>query len=150
MQELVDRINEALVSSKDVAREILSRLWIAHEENGHLEKCIIAHYMADACAEIAEELKWDKTAYDELDNIVEEEINIINLQLTKKAFSASICLNLSNSYFKNGDSENARKYVIEGIALADFMDDSGYADMVKSGLSRLVVKIEHAGWESEK
>ena len=103
---------------RDAARRLFSQLW---EEigggNGHpLQRCAIAHLMADVQDDVNEELFWDLRALAAAHLVTDEQVAQAGMVNPVAGFCPSLHLNLGKCRRKLGDLDRAREHLERGEA----------------------------------
>ena len=61
--------------------------------------------------------------------------------LANRGMAPSLHLNLADGYLRQGKTAAAREHAAAGAAMADFLPDDGYGQLVRDGLDRLAARI---------
>jgi len=125
------------------ARIELLRLWRKWaDQDAPLQRCTIAHFLADTEVDAAAELVWDllalkcATGFDD-----DQDRDFIDAALA--SFLPSLHLNVGDAYRRLGD--RALQHVNNGLKWITCLDHDGYGNMVRMGLDRLHARLESSG-----
>jgi hypothetical protein len=120
------------------AREQLLDLWERWRETDRaLERCTIAHFLADTERMPRDELQWDLVALEAASGS-KDRSNSGQLE----GFLPSLHLNAGDAYRRLGDLERARSHAEMGLAHAGSLKDDPYANMTRTGLERLMLRLD--------
>jgi tetratricopeptide (TPR) repeat protein len=148
MAEAIDdpmlaRISDALglynSGRRAEAREAFTQLWAEVSEGDAFHQCVLAHYMADAQDEPADELEWDRKALAAADRISRERPDAA--ALTVLSFYPSLHLNLADVLRRAGQIDEARKHLKLAQQSVDALADDAYGQMIRSGIERLAGRL---------
>ncbi|MGW7141598.1 hypothetical protein [Streptomyces xanthophaeus] len=142
---VMTRIGQAVIllhaGDREEARNRLGELWSEiGEEGDSLHRCTLAHYLADAQDDPADELAWDLRAltaadglrYDTLSKETEPEPH-----LAVRVFYPSLHLSLAADYVKLKRPEAARVHLARARAATGALSDDGYGNGVRAAIARL-------------
>src|SRR5689334_2531926 len=142
------RIGQAVIllhaGDREEARNRLGDIWAEIGEEGPaLHRCTLAHYMADAQDDPADELAWDMRALNAADGLRQEPITLPLPQphTAVHVFYPSLHLNLAADYVKLSRPEAARIHLARARAAAGALSDDGYGDGVRAAISRLELRL---------
>ena len=148
MAEAIDdpvlaRISDALglynSGRRAEARDAFAQLWDELGGGDPFHQCILAHYMADAQDEPADELDWDRKALAAADRISRERPDAASL--TVLSFYPSLHLNLADVLHRMGQIEEARRHLKLAQQSVDALADDAYGQMIRSGIERLAGRL---------
>jgi hypothetical protein len=123
---------------RDQARRLFLDLWnkIGGDGGDAFHRCAIAHSMADACDDVAQELAWDVRALAAAESLTDSSVAARGGS-TVAAFYPSLHLNLADCYYRLGDMPAAREHVGRGRTALNALPDDGYSQMIRDGFDRL-------------
>ncbi len=124
------------------ARSALLRLW--DEGGSPLQRCTIAHFLADTEEDAAAELEWDLRALEAATGARDQEDRDA-VEPALAGFLPSLHLNVGDAYRRMGQHEFAARHADNGIRRSAALGDDGYGDMVKGGLERLRARLAAGG-----
>lgn len=148
MTDLMDdpvlaRIQDALelynAGRRAEAREAFSEIWASLADGDAFHQCILAHYMADAQDEPADELAWDRRALDAANRISRERPDAAALSVL--SLFPSLHLNLADVLHRTGDVDGARTHLQLAEQASDALVDDNYGRMIRHGIERLAVRL---------
>ncbi len=146
------RIGQAVIllhaGDREEARNRLRAIWTEIGEDGDgLHRCMLAHYMADAQDDPADELAWDLRALTAADGLRGDGLGGDGLrggpaprhepQPAVRGFYPSLHLSLAEDYAKLERPVEARVHLARARAAADALPDDGYGNGVRAALARL-------------
>ncbi|MFF2522760.1 hypothetical protein [Streptomyces liangshanensis] len=150
------RIGQAVMllhgGDREEARNRFGALWAEIGETGDaLQRCTLAHYMADTQDDAGDELAWDLRALTAADGQGAEESDrrapsasapgeARGTSPEMRAFYPTLHLNLAADYLKLQRPEAARLHLDRARTAADVLGDSGadgYGNGVRAGIDRL-------------
>jgi hypothetical protein len=145
MDEIMRAVEMLQRGDRDIARNELLRLWRRWQERGSpLQRCTIAHFMADTEEDVAAELAWDLLALEAATgNRGEQDQDALDSSLAN--FLPSLHLNVGDAYRRLGDKDRASRHAANGLSRVGSLSDGGYADMVRLGLNRLRTRLSEGG-----
>lgn len=128
------RIGQAVIllhaGDREEARNRLGEIWSEIGEQGDsLHRCTLAHYMADAQDDPAEELAWDLRALTAAGGP--------GPAPAVRVFYPSLHLNLAADYVKLRRPETARIHLARARAATGALADDGYGNGVRDAIARL-------------
>ncbi|MFD9307041.1 hypothetical protein ACFWCB_30955 [Streptomyces sp. NPDC060048] len=131
---VMTRIGQAVIllhaGDREEARNRLGEIWSEIGEDGDsLHRCTLAHYMADAQDDPAEELAWDLRALTAADGP--------GPAPAVRVFYPSLHLSLAADYVKLRRPEAARIHLARARAATGALGDDGYGDGVRAAIARL-------------
>ncbi|MEH3046634.1 hypothetical protein [Sphingomonas adhaesiva] len=141
MDEIMQAVAKLQNGDRDEARNDLDRLWKQLGPSGApLQRCTIAHFLADTEADLSRELEWDLLALEAATGSSEaQDRNAIDASVA--SFLPSLHLNVGDAYRRLGESRLALQHAILGLANLGALREDNYAAMVRSGLARLQARL---------
>ncbi|MFJ9944603.1 hypothetical protein [Streptomyces erythrochromogenes] len=151
---VMTRIGQAVIllhaGDREEARNRLGDIWQEiGEEGDSLHRCTLAHYMADAQDDPADELAWDLRALTAADALGDGPVsgggngrgNGRRAQReplpAMRVFYPSLHLSLAADYLKLQRPEAARVHLARARAAAGALSDDGYGNGVRAAIARL-------------
>ena len=141
------RIGEAAQLShqgeREAARLLFAEVWdeIGGEQGDPLQRCTLAHAMADVQDDVREELLWDQRALAAADLLTDARVAQAGLSLPVAGLYPSLHLNLSECHRKLGDLDRAREHLRHAQATIGALGDDGYGQMIRNGLERIAERL---------
>lgn len=124
------------------ARAVFAEIWPQIGPAGDaLERCALAHSMADVQDDPTQELQWDLLALDAADAIDAHRLRAAGVVVTVRGLYPSLHLNLGDVYRRLGEPEKAREHVERGRRSLDALPRDGYRAMIEAGFDRLASRI---------
>ncbi|MFF1556778.1 hypothetical protein [Streptomyces sp. NPDC058279] len=154
---VMTRIGQAVIllhaGDREEARNRLGEIWSEIGEGGHLlHRCTLAHYMADAQDDPAEELAWDLRALSAAEGNAAEGMAVEGIadgppprrepQQAVRVFYPSLHLSLAADYVKLRRPEAARAHLARARAAAGALADDGYGNGVRAAIARLERRLD--------
>ncbi|MFI2642552.1 hypothetical protein [Streptomyces sp. NPDC018610] len=131
---------------REEARTRFLDLWREIGEDGDaLQRCTLAHYMADTQDDPADELAWDLRALSAARELTDDRLAGHEAEVAVRALYPSLQLNLAADYAKLGRSEAARTHLRQARGAAEALADDSYGDGVRAAIHRLASRLGDAG-----
>jgi hypothetical protein len=131
---------------REEARHRYLDLWAEIGEDGDaLHRCTLAHYMADAQDDPADELAWDLRALTAAEELTDDRLAEHEGALAVRALYPSLQLNLAADYVKLGRTEAARTHLARARRAAETLSEDSYGDGVRAAISRLELRLGEGG-----
>ncbi|MFE0581314.1 MULTISPECIES: hypothetical protein [unclassified Streptomyces] len=143
---VMTRIGQAVIllhaGDREEARNRLGEIWQEIGEEGDcLHRCTLAHYMADAQDDPADELAWDLRALTAADSLGDGHGDGCPAQReprpAMRVFYPSLHVSLAADYLKLQRPGAARVHLARARAAAGALSDDGYGDGVRAAIARL-------------
>uniref|UniRef100_A0AAU2K0Z6 Tetratricopeptide repeat protein n=1 Tax=Streptomyces sp. NBC_00049 TaxID=2903617 RepID=A0AAU2K0Z6_9ACTN len=149
---VMTRIGQAVIllhaGDREEARNRLGEIWSEiGEEGDSLHRCTLAHYMADAQDDPADELAWDLRALTAADALghgpgpgsgpPDGRPAQREPYLAMRVFYPSLHLSLATDYVKLQRPEAARVHLARARAATGALSDDGYGNGVRAAIARL-------------
>ncbi|MEU8678147.1 hypothetical protein [Streptomyces sp. NPDC048560] len=139
---LTTRIGQAVMllhgGDREEARKRFGAIWSELGEDGDaLNRCTLAHYMADTQDDPGDELAWDLRALTAADGLADERLAQHRDVVAVRAFYPSLHLNLAADYLKLHRPDAARLHLDRARNAADVLTDDGYGGGVRAAIGRL-------------
>ncbi|MER7762121.1 hypothetical protein [Streptomyces sp. NPDC097619] len=143
---VMTRIGQAVMllhaGDREEARNRLGALWAELGADGEgLHRCTLAHYLADAQDDPADELAWDLRALNAADGLDAEQEVPYGPAAQVRAFYPSLHLNLAADYVKLDRPEAARIHLARARAATTVLADDGYGDGIRAAIARLELRV---------
>lgn len=137
MDEIMRAVGVLQGGDRQCGRTELLRLWQEwSERDASLQRCTIAHFLADTEDDLAAELAWDLLALEAATGSKDER-NGDAVDPALASFLPSLHLNVGDAYRRLNEPQRARRHVDSGFERAGLLEDNGYGNMVRMGLERL-------------
>ncbi|GGZ42199.1 hypothetical protein [Streptomyces poonensis] len=135
---------------REEARSRFLDLWAEIGEDGDpLHRCTLAHYMADAQDDPADELAWDLRALAAAEELTDGRVAEHHRSLVMRAFYPSLHLNLAADYTRLGRAETARSHLRLARGAVDALADDAYGNGVRAAMDRLEHQLNGGGTTEE-
>ncbi|MFC7550007.1 hypothetical protein [Plantactinospora sp. GCM10030261] len=141
------RIGEAVQLShrgeRETARLQFAQIWaeIGGDQGDPLQRCTLAHAMADVQDDPRQELLWDQRALAAADLITDERVAQAGVPLSVAGLYPSLHLNLSECYRKLGDIDRARDHLQQARATIGALGDDAYGTLIRDGLEQVADRL---------
>ncbi|MFF5707176.1 hypothetical protein ACFY7H_32510 [Streptomyces sp. NPDC012794] len=151
---VMTRIGQAVIllhaGDREEARNRLGEIWSEiGEEGDSLHRCTLAHYLADAQDDPADELAWDLRALTAADGLGERPGETLpgrtDPHPAVRGFYPSLHLSLAADYAKLRRPEEARAHLARARAATRALSDDGYGNGVRAAIARLERRLETEG-----
>ncbi|BBH68653.1 hypothetical protein ACTI_53380 [Actinoplanes sp. OR16] len=109
----------------DGARALLEQLW--PRAGDAMQRCWIAHYLADLQGSVEQELRWDEIALAAYREIGDGD----------RAFLPTLHLNLADVHRRAGHDEQARRHLGEAVAVLDALPDDDYGALIRGAAGKV-------------
>ncbi|MEU7067027.1 hypothetical protein ACIGQE_30065 [Streptomyces sp. NPDC053429] len=144
---VMTRIGQAVIllhaGDREEARNRLGEIWSELGEGGDLlHRCTLAHYMADAQDDPADELAWDLRALSAAEGIADGPPARPQPDHAVRVFYPSLHLNLAADYAKLRRPEAARAHLARARAATGALADDGYGNGVRAAIARLERRLD--------
>lgn len=141
------RIGQAVIllhaGDREEARNRLGEIWSEIGEGGDLlHRCTLAHYMADAQDDPADELVWDLRALRAAEGIADEPPARREPPQAVRVFYPSLHLSLAADYAKLRRPEAAWAHLARARAATAALADDGYGNGVRAAIARLERRLD--------
>lgn len=139
---VMTRIGQAVIllhaGDREEARNRLGEIWSEIGEGGDsLHRCTLAHYMADAQDDPADELAWDLRALTAADGLADGLLVRPQPHQAVRVFYPLLLLSLAADYVKLRRPEAARAHLARARAATGALADDGYGNGVRAAIARL-------------
>lgn len=139
---VMTRIGQAVIllhaGDREEARNRLGEIWAEiGTEGDSLHRCTLAHYLADAQDDPAEELAWDLRAL----TAAHADADGPGPPPAVRVFYPSLHLSLAADYVKLRRPEAARIHLARARAATGALADDGYGNGVRAAISRLECRL---------
>ncbi|WP_329202015.1 MULTISPECIES: hypothetical protein [unclassified Streptomyces] len=144
---VMTRIGQAVIllhaGDREEARNRLGEIWSELGEGGDLlHRCTLAHYMADAQDDPADELAWDLRALRAAEGIADGPPARPQPHHAVRVFYPSLHLSLAADYVKLRRPEAARAHLARARAATGALADDGYGNGVRAAIARLERRLD--------
>jgi CO dehydrogenase/acetyl-CoA synthase alpha subunit len=129
--------------AREAARRELAEIWeeIGGERGDPLQRCTLAHAMADVQDDVHQELLWDERALAAAGLITDARIAQAGVPVPVAGLYPSLHLNLSECHRKLGDLERAREHLGQARATAGALGDDDYGQLIRQGLEQVAERL---------
>ncbi|SHN14233.1 hypothetical protein [Cryptosporangium aurantiacum] len=124
---------------RETARRLLGELWdeIGRERGDPLQRCTLAHTMADAQDDVREELLWDQRALEAVELLTDARLAEAGVSLSVAGLYPSLHLSLCECYRKLGDLDRARQHLQQARDTIGALGDDDYGRLIRDGLEKV-------------
>lgn len=137
MTAILDAISAAQTDRREEGRTTLLQFWGRFSGPGQpLERCAIAHALADTEPKVADELEWDLRALEAATGTRAPEDRDA-LSPVPETFLASLHLNAADAYRRLGNLQRARQHATFAQDRLAALPDDGYGRMIRRGVAHL-------------
>jgi hypothetical protein len=138
-----------LPDDRESGQQALTELWDSLLPADHAGRCIVAHYVADACDAIEDEIAWDETALAESLLTNDDDLAAVHPTLHRAGFMSSLHLNLADGYRRLGRFQDAEEQLAASRRFNDALSGAkseqvAYREMIVAGQDRVAGKIAAA------
>jgi hypothetical protein len=123
------------------ARTLFAHVWDRIAAGDALQRCALAHSMADVQDDPEDELVWDLRALEAAEEVGDAATAAAGMTGGARALLPSLHLNLADVYRRLGDTHRAAEHAARGLAAVDVLPDDGYGRMVREGLERIEARL---------
>ena len=134
----------AILQSGDRAdgRRQLEAIWSRISDAPEpIHECTLAHYMADAQDDIADELAWDLRALNAALRCTDNDAQRHSQAVSIAAFMPSLHINLAEDYLNLGDVARSREHLASARGFCAELADDGYGRMIQRGIERIAKQV---------
>lgn len=144
MAEIVQAVGRIQGGDPTGGRAALLALWKRLGVGGtSMQRCVIAHFLADSEQDVAAALEWDLRALQAATGSREAvDADAIDPELA--GFLPSLHLNAGDAWRQMGDLDRARLHAAHGRARSHALPVGGYGDLIRGGLARLADRVASA------
>ncbi len=124
---------------REAARRQFDEIWaeIGGEQGDPLQRCTLAHSMADVQDDPHQELIWDQRALAAAGLITDARIAEAGVPVSVAGLYPSLHLNLSECYRKLGDLDRAREHLQRARDTIGALGDDEYGQLIRDGLAKV-------------
>jgi hypothetical protein len=127
---------------RERARELLAALWEEISETGDpLQRCALAHSMADVQDAPADELDWDLIALEAAQSVNDSQVEQAGMMGTVADFYPSLYLNLADVHNRLGNYFDSRAYLALAREPVPRLTPGDYAQLINNALDRVAIRI---------
>jgi hypothetical protein len=127
------------------ARVALEAVWAKISADPKpLHAMALAHTLADAQDDPAEELAWDIRALEAAGKLTDADVADSGPGQSIRAFMPSLHVNLAEDYFKLGDRARSQEHVDQARQFIDALADDAYGQLIRRGLDRMTARLAQA------
>lgn len=145
LAEVAMGIGWARSGDREGARLLFAALWARVGEHGDaLERCAVAHSMADVVEDPRAELRWDLRALAAARELQDAQLAAVGMAVSPEGLFPSLHLNLGDVYRRLGDVANAVLHLHAGREALAALPPDGYRARIEEGLERLGARLAGA------
>ncbi|GAA0247109.1 hypothetical protein [Cryptosporangium japonicum] len=128
---------------RETARRLLTELWheIGGEEGDPLQRCVLAHSLADAQDDVRAELEWDQRALAAVALLTEERLADAGVPMSVAGLYPSLHLSLCECYRKLGDLDRAHEHLRAARDTVGALGDDEYGRLIRDGLETVAAGL---------
>ncbi|MFB7629536.1 hypothetical protein ACFC0M_01100 [Streptomyces sp. NPDC056149] len=147
MDPLITRIGQAMQLShsgeREAARRQFAEIWdeIGGEQGDPLQRCVLAHAMADVQDDAHEELIWDQRALAAAGLVTDARVAQAGVPVPVAGLYPSLHLNLSECHRKLGDLDRAREHLQRARETIGALGDDEYGRLIRKGLEQATERL---------
>ncbi|MEU9605831.1 hypothetical protein [Streptomyces sp. NPDC048057] len=128
---------------REEARNRFGALWSEIGETGDpLQRCTLAHYLADAQDDPGDELAWDLRALAAADALAQERPVDREAELALAALYPALHLDLAADYVQLQDLSAARLHLARARGASGALRDDGYGRGVRAAIARVARRLD--------
>ncbi len=139
--EITAAVGVFLGRERAAGRDAMTLCYAALGADEHAQRCVLAHYLADAQDDLDSEVHWDEIALAAYCNVAESDFVPAGIA-SAAGMAPSLHLNLGDAYRRQGRFDDAREQLDAGIVAAVHLGHDGYGSMIRGGLDRLRTRLE--------
>lgn len=144
------RIGQAVMlhtgGDREEARNRLAGLWKEADAGAApLQRCTIAHYMADTQDDPADELVWDLCALEAAQSLTEDHVSWGEDAVAVRTLYPSLHLNIAADHAKLGDTPAAHRALDRARRAAAELADDEYGRGIRAAINRLAARVGGPG-----
>lgn len=138
MVRIGQAIETAQLGDRSGAQTMLMLVWETVSKDGDpLNRCALAHSMADLQDDPENELIWDLRALEAALQLTDDRLNAAGMAISAAGFCGTLYLNLADVYRRLGAMDKAREHVALGRSALSWLNDDGYRRMIQLALDRV-------------
>lgn len=141
--EVLAAVGTALGGDTVEGKRVLTASWDNTGDGDHAQRCVLAHYLADAQDKLDAEIAWDETALQEHGFLGETDLAPVGIP-SVRGMLPSLHLNLGDGYLRRGQVELAAEHWAAGTSHCPDLPEDGYGAMIRNGLDNLGKRISGA------
>lgn len=126
---------------REQAQEELEAIWARVDPDDHFHRCVVAHYLADAQTDPAEELRFDQLALAAARRAQPSDFDGRFPGMTLASFFPSLHLNLAADYERVGELTLARMHAAEAQAASAALPSSQLGDLTRDAIARITRRL---------
>ena len=126
---------------RDQGRDELEAIWARIEPDDYFHRCVVAHYLADAQSDPAEELRYDQLALAAARRATPAEFDGRFPGMTLASFFPSLHLNLAADYERVGEITLARMHAAEAKAASAALPPTQLGDLTRDAIARITRRL---------
>lgn len=119
----------------------LEAVWAEIEPDDRFDRCVAAHYLADAQSDPREELRWDELALAAATDAAPEEFSDVIPGVTLASFLPSLHLNLAADYERLGDLPRARAHAAAAMQAASALPATELGELTRQAIDRITRRL---------
>lgn len=141
MPEILRGVAAVLSGDREGGQALLVTLWEKWSQDVHyVQRCVIAHYLADAQDDVAAELAWDRKALQAATGFDDGEDHD-PIDPTLAELMPSLLLNVGDALRRLGQGEAAKRYARLSLARVGVLADDSYGRTVRTAIERLLARV---------
>ena len=100
------------------------------------DRLFFAHSFADVQPELEDELRWDLTALETMDDLTDDDVARAGVPGVKAGLLPSLHLNVADVRRRLGDEEEAQRHYRLGLEHLDALDHDAYGPSMRAAFAR--------------
>lgn len=142
MDEIMKAVTKLQSGDRIGGRSDMLALWEKHRSDGSaMQRCTLAHFLADTEDDVEEELRWDKLALQAATGH-DDDRDRDPVDESFAGFLPSLHLNVGDAYRRMGCSDLAAAHAANGMARIGSLPQGGYGNVIRTGLTKLLMRLD--------
>lgn len=126
---------------REQARDELEAIWARVEPDDHFHRCVVAHYLADAQVDPAEELRFDLLALAAARRAQPADFDGRFPGVALATFLPSLHLNLAADYERVGELTLARMHAAEARDASSALPGTQLGELTRDAIARITRRL---------
>lgn len=126
-------------------RRELEQVWSRVEGRSAIHECIVAHILADAQDDPADELTWDLRALNAAQRCTDDDVQRHTPSQSIAGFMPSLHMSLAQDYLKLRDVRRSGEHLALARTFDGALADDDYGRMIRGAMERLDARLAALG-----